>query len=255
MKINQISQKYGISRKAILYYEQQGLIQATRLENNYRDFNQQELDKLLEINKLRLLGVPVKVIALYLVENNGSILQDYVCGQKKMFNRDQLNIEMLEGYINSNQFPTNINIINYFKTNIPYPLGSFLASHFEYFLEKDNVKYIGNEQIFAQIINYVDSQQWDRLEQFFNKKKYTPLGDIQLKFNENFYNQISSMKEPPQIDPELPKQVEVEARKLKDELKKVEFDTVLEPLIRQLSPSYNLMYEKLEIMKEKRRSE
>lgn len=51
MKISQIAKKTGISSRSVRHYEKKGLITASRLDNNYREFD----DSVIEvINKIQL---------------------------------------------------------------------------------------------------------------------------------------------------------------------------------------------------------
>ena len=71
-KISEIAQKTGLSVATLRYYESIGLIEPSRLENNYREFSEQDLawldfiarakktgmslEKILEFSKLRQAG-------------------------------------------------------------------------------------------------------------------------------------------------------------------------------------------------------
>ena len=53
MKINQVEELVGITKKNIRFYEEQGLISPKRnLENGYRDYSLEDVDLL---NKIKLL--------------------------------------------------------------------------------------------------------------------------------------------------------------------------------------------------------
>ncbi len=63
MNIGQAAEKAGISAKSIRYYESVGLIaQATRRDNNYRDYGDQEIAELRFIHRARSLGFSVKEV-------------------------------------------------------------------------------------------------------------------------------------------------------------------------------------------------
>jgi DNA-binding transcriptional MerR regulator len=67
MTIHEIVQKTGLTKKAINYYEQKGLITPEyNPENNYRTFSDQELKRLAVIALLRQLEIPVEKIRLVL---------------------------------------------------------------------------------------------------------------------------------------------------------------------------------------------
>ncbi len=69
MLIGQLSAKSGLSRDTIRYYEKQGLIPAggrNNPYNNYRDYPQETLERLLVIKKLKGFGFTLKEIASFL---------------------------------------------------------------------------------------------------------------------------------------------------------------------------------------------
>ena len=57
MQINELEMKTGLDRATIRFYEKEGMITPTRLENGYRDYSGEDLQQLLKIKLLRQLGV------------------------------------------------------------------------------------------------------------------------------------------------------------------------------------------------------
>ena len=63
MKINQVEELVGITKKNIRFYEDQGLINPNRnLENGYRDYTLADVKILNQIKLLRSLEVPIEEI-------------------------------------------------------------------------------------------------------------------------------------------------------------------------------------------------
>jgi len=63
MKINEVEQLVGITKRNIRYYETEGLLSPGRnLENGYREYGQAEVDTLRQIKLLRKLDVPMEEI-------------------------------------------------------------------------------------------------------------------------------------------------------------------------------------------------
>lgn len=63
MKINEVEQLVGISKKNIRFYEAEGLLTPRRnSENGYRDYGEAEVDTLRRIKLLRKLGFPLEEI-------------------------------------------------------------------------------------------------------------------------------------------------------------------------------------------------
>lgn len=63
MKINEIAQRVGITRKNIRFYEQEGLLSPQRdRENGYRNYSGEDEDTLRRIKLMRKLGLPLEEI-------------------------------------------------------------------------------------------------------------------------------------------------------------------------------------------------
>ena len=63
MKISEVMEITRLTKKAINYYEEEGLIKPdVNLENNYREYSQSNVDELVQISVLRQLDVSVKLI-------------------------------------------------------------------------------------------------------------------------------------------------------------------------------------------------
>ena len=62
MLIVELEQKTGLDRATIRFYEKEGMITPVRLENGYRNYSDEDLDNLLKIKLLRLLGIPLTKI-------------------------------------------------------------------------------------------------------------------------------------------------------------------------------------------------
>lgn len=62
MKIKQVEELVGITRKNIRFYEDQELLSVGRSENGYREYGMEDVKRLKEIRLLRRLGVPLEEI-------------------------------------------------------------------------------------------------------------------------------------------------------------------------------------------------
>ena len=63
MKINQVEQLVGITKKNIRFYEEQSLLSPGRnRENGYRDYTEEDVKKLEQIKLFRKLGLPLEEI-------------------------------------------------------------------------------------------------------------------------------------------------------------------------------------------------
>lgn len=63
MKINEVEEKVGITKKNIRFYEEQGLIHPTRdVQNGYRNYSEEDVRELLRIKLFRKLSIPIEEI-------------------------------------------------------------------------------------------------------------------------------------------------------------------------------------------------
>jgi len=70
MKINEVMKETGLTKKAIYYYENEGLIKPRKdPDNNYRNYTREDVRKLIVINILRRLDVPIKAISDIIVNS------------------------------------------------------------------------------------------------------------------------------------------------------------------------------------------
>ena len=73
MKINEVENLVGITRRNIRFYEKEGLLAPARnSQNGYREYGEQEVEELKKIKLLRKLGVPLDEIRR-LQEGNGTV--------------------------------------------------------------------------------------------------------------------------------------------------------------------------------------
>ena len=62
MKIQQVEELVGISKKNIRFYEEQGLLSPGRADNGYREYGREDVRRLQQIKLLRKLAVPIEDI-------------------------------------------------------------------------------------------------------------------------------------------------------------------------------------------------
>lgn len=60
MKIKQVEELVGITKKNIRFYEEQGLLEVERAANGYREYNLKDVKRLQEIKLLRKLSITIE---------------------------------------------------------------------------------------------------------------------------------------------------------------------------------------------------
>nr|WP_225727808.1 MULTISPECIES: MerR family transcriptional regulator [unclassified Nocardia] len=62
MRIGELSERTGTSRRLLRYYEEQGLIFAQRCQNGYRSYDERLVDRVQQIRGLLDAGLPTRII-------------------------------------------------------------------------------------------------------------------------------------------------------------------------------------------------
>lgn len=75
MKIKEVTERYGISRKALLIYEEKGLIQPIRNASGYREYDRDSVEMIGKIAFLRKLEFSLDEIETILIHHNYEIFE------------------------------------------------------------------------------------------------------------------------------------------------------------------------------------
>ena len=62
MTINEIAKKLNITKRAIKYYEEQGLLKVKKDSNGYRNYSEQDVETLRIISIYRKVGISISDI-------------------------------------------------------------------------------------------------------------------------------------------------------------------------------------------------
>ena len=95
MKIQQVEELVGITKKNIRFYEEQGLLSPGRAENGYRAYGQEDVRRLKQIKLLRKLAVPIEDIRAVL-KGEGS-LETCLTKQLREYDRQRESLSAMEG--------------------------------------------------------------------------------------------------------------------------------------------------------------
>lgn len=96
MKINEVEQQVGISKKNIRFYEQQGLLHPKRnSENGYREYDETDVLRLKKIKLLRKLSLPIDEIRR--IQSGELLLADALHRQLIVLGREQTNLSETVG--------------------------------------------------------------------------------------------------------------------------------------------------------------
>jgi DNA-binding transcriptional MerR regulator len=195
MKIGDAVKITGLTKKAIRYYEEEGLIEpCINDENNYREYSQDDVRRLLQISVYRSIDMPMSLIKKIL--NSGSnekVLKEHLTnieGRIDSLNRikdtvnrlisNDVDFAELNRDIASNRKREKDYVIKKLTELFPGFYGKYLLIHFgEHLSVPLDTK--EQEEAFDRIVDYLDNSdeieinypdEWKKYLQDFDEEKY-----------------------------------------------------------------------------------
>lgn len=273
---NEIQNKTGLTRKAIEYYEEKGLINPQKTENGYRDYSENDLEVLIQISLLRKLGISVTEIEGYLTTGISS-LSSVLRRKQHQLDVEEKRKEVLELVVkgeNQELINEKIKLIEaeesiYERLGRLFPryFGQMLFAAYQPFLNEPLGK--DEEEAFEKYVDYLDNLpllQLSEDEQNYiekisstfdmqtlkkvNKDKINAIENVEkwLKENDNAISQYEEYKNSEEYQNSLMKKIQ---DKLQNFMKDNKYYEIAIPLIRKFSKSYDDYYKKLIVANDK----
>lgn len=273
MKINEVCRLTGLTKKAIYYYEQKGIVRPKIMENGYREFCKVDVERLEKVAVLRSLGLSVMDIKDVL---NSKFPKEELkkCVIKKNLENElsKKQTELLEALSMGVNIQTiikgteELNKRKSIKEKIlemfPGFYGRFFISHFDRFL-KDPINTDVQIDAYNIIINFLDEVEplnisdeiMDQLEgamEFWTDDK---LKEVEIEKQKNIENPEEFLKEQSKIIEEYQAFRDSEEYEesilgkimgvMKSFGETSGYSEIFIPEMRKLSPSYDEYYKKL----------
>lgn len=267
---NEVQEKTNLSRKAIEYYEEKGLVHPKKLENGYRDYSDGDVEVLKKISLLRNLGLSISEIALYLDSKEevlASILRRKeheldICEKRKnvlnlIVKGESIDLINEELAIIEAQETIYDKLIRIF----PGYFGQLIFSSYKIFLNESLNK--DEEAAFNEYIKFLDSlpnfelskEEKDYIEAISSSFDMKALDDVNKgkllavenaeTWLEDHKDYIKAYKEYKNTDEYKNSLIKLIQDKLKMFMQENNYYEKAIPLIRKFSKSYNAYYEKL----------
>lgn len=206
MFIHEVCKKCSLTKKAIYYYEKQGLIRPNIGENGYRNYSDEDVSTLKEIFVLRKLGLTISEIKNVLLSSNKAVSllkykylmdlkREKVMEQQKClellienYNVDK-GIEYIDIHLNRS-FTIKEKLIQAF----PGVYGIFLSVHFGQFLN-EKADTAEKEEAYGKIVDFLDKVRITReMEEYL--ESVIPLTDQEVieKMNSTFLNAVKDIE-------------------------------------------------------------
>lgn len=270
MKRSEVEKITGLTRKAILYYEDKGLIRPHKGENNYRSYSDEDVDRLLQISIYRKLGLNISEIKNILASKEkelASILRD----RQYRLELEESKKNLLEKLIKSQNFEEISKDLEYLEKEetiyerltrvFPGYFGHIFFMSYKPFLvdklDKDQESY------FDELIKYLDSlpeidfteeekAYIEKLTSGFDLENLESLNQekIQAVYNykdwmEDNKDKVKTYEAFKESEDYKSSQVKKISDKLRAYMVKNNYYDLVIPLIRKISPAYDDYYKKL----------
>lgn len=271
MLIGEVSKTAHLTRKAIEYYAEQGLVKPRTGENGYRDFSRQDAEALRKIAILRSLGLSVPQIKSFLAEKDKGEIQNII--RRKSFEAKALREkeELLRTLAEKGNWEEigkkaedlerKNSVLSRLLNCFPGFLGQYLTVHFAQFLT-DPVTTEEQREAFDTAVSFLDGLRIDipeELSDFLREITDTMDEDFAEKMTENLKKAAEDPKKYFEENRETiellnrmretPEYKSSPAFKLNEFFRKISLENgyydVFIPAIKALSPSYREYHEKL----------
>ena len=258
MLLNEIIKEVGMTKRAVKYYEEKGLLTVNKDNNGYRNYSKQDVDTLKKISVYRKLGISIKDIQKLLKTDNKSILlhiyqeklqehvlQDYELKALKQFiddgNADKAN-ELLDYQTVENAIESLLpgkEWANYFKSHFKPFLNirlttpeqkQALQNILEY-CDKTTLKIPFMMQIGMKIANTVsqESRTADEMIAYYRDMNENEYSKLKEKVYAGVKMKTGMMKYHPSF---------IAQRKMQKELQNKGYNDIFLPNLMVLSPKY-----------------
>lgn len=139
MRLNEVIKQVDLSKRAIKFYEEKGLLKTKRDSNGYRNYTDKDISLLKEISSYRKMGIGLSDIKEIL--NDKSLLKQILIEKKKEITISQNELEVLEKFIENNNIEELYDSVDYktladaIQNSIPGFYGYYFLNHFLPYLQ------------------------------------------------------------------------------------------------------------------------
>ena len=209
MLIKEVCRLTGLTKKAISYYEKQGLIEVRKGNNGYREYSKEDLALLNEISLYRKLDIAIKDIKIIINSKDKKSIINKIIKEKqdkeiqikkeKVYLEKVLNNNFNEIFIRE----MNKEIIEIEKNNgefikkeliraFPNGIGIYLSYHFAPYLNEPidtQEKY----QAWIEIVEFLDNVPDIKVPRIIQALYENTTEEMAKRMNENMRNEINNM--------------------------------------------------------------
>lgn len=162
MQINEVIQKVDLSKRAVKYYEEQGLLTVAKGANGYRNYSDDNIVTLKKISVYRKLGIGIKDIKELLNGNNKELLESIYRDKEKELEKQAEELNALKIFIRQGDVEPVYQMVDYqtigdaMKDMLPGYYGYYFMNHFMPYLQIQ-IETPEQEQAYRNIIQFWDT--------------------------------------------------------------------------------------------------
>lgn len=267
---SEIQRKTGLTRKAIEYYEDKGLIEPKKSKNGYRDYSEKDLDILNKISLFRRIGLNLAEIE-NILSSDGNKLSSILRKKQYQLEIEEKRKEILELIIKDEDreiinekiklIEVEESIYERLESAFPGYFGQMMFSAYQPFLNERLDK--KGQEAFDNYIKYLDTlpnfiltkeeeEYIEKVSSSFDKsrlsevniKKIEAIEDIEAWLRDN-KDTISEYEKFKNSDEYQNSQIKKIQDKLQGYMIENRYYEIAIPLIRQFSKGYDEYYIKL----------
>lgn len=141
MTINEIAKELNITKRAMKYYEEQGLLKVAKDSNGYRNYTKQDVETLRMISIYRKLGISISDVKKLLEKEDKKILLDILADKEKVLREKTIEYEELKAFVMTGELDNLSESIPYetigkaITDAVPGFYGYYFLHHFLPFLQ------------------------------------------------------------------------------------------------------------------------
>ncbi len=209
MLINEVCNLIGLTKKAISYYEKQGLIKPGKSNNGYREYSEEDIVLLNEISLYRKLDISIKDIKIIINSRDKKSIINNIIKDKQnkeiQIKKQKMYLErMLDNNFNENYLKEiNKEIMEIEKSNgefikkeliraFPTGIGRYLAYHFAPYLNEP-IDTEDKYRAWTDIVEFLDNVPDIKVPRFIEIGYENTTEEMAKHISDSTMNQINNM--------------------------------------------------------------
>ena len=162
MLLSEVAKQVNLTKRAIKYYEEQGLLHVTKDANGYRNYSEEHLNILKEISVYRKLGIGIADIKKILETRDLSLLEQIYEEKSKNLSEETKELEALKHFLSEQNVDEISAVVDYrtiadaLQDMIPGFYGYYFLNHFTPYLQIA-ITTTEQQQAYEQILSFLDN--------------------------------------------------------------------------------------------------